>query len=181
MNTHNPFRAGLAALSVVLAAPAAHATQYHFFQGGFDEGASISGYFELNDTPPLGSIEAGDPAIFPGLDMSEVTAFHVAFSGNSLVEAFTQTLTDLSFLNYDRGSTYLGDGTAEGIATNVLGTATRFDYYTGMAFGGLGGAVTDHDIGNISYSYDPVTVPLPATPWLLMVGLAALIRRRAAG
>lgn len=179
--TSKPFlrlATALCGLGLMLAAPASHALWLNFSQGGFDEGATISGYIVVNDEAPLGSIEAGNPSIFTGLDLSEVTDFMVSFSGNSLVPAFTQTLADLDYLGILLGGTFIGDHAGEGIATNALGSASQFDYYTGSAFGGFGGAVMDHNTGNISYSSDLAEIPEPASLWLLGAGLAGLMARR---
>jgi hypothetical protein len=173
--------AALAGLWLAAASPAGHAKYYSFTQAGFDEGATLSGYFAATDAPPLGTIEAGDPAIFPGMNLGEITGFSVSFSGNSLVPAFTQSLGDLSFLDYILGGNLLGDDPGEGIATNVLGAANRFSWYSGLAFGGEGGAVTDELTGSISYSFEPVQIPAPATLWLLALGFAALQGWRRAG
>jgi hypothetical protein len=84
---------------------------------------------------------------------------------------------------YNVGSPYLGDeiqgAQQELIATSYFGT-TGFDYYSGMGFGGFGGAVFDKASNATLYSYDlvtvmPATVPLPGAVWLFGSALAGLV------
>ncbi len=140
---------------------------YTFTQTGFDEGATISGSFTVNDLDNSGNIVGG--ALFD--DIQEVSAFTLSFSGNSTVGAFSHGLGDLTALIYNTGSPYLGDEITpnqEAIGTNFDG-ANGFDYYSGMGFGGFGGAVTDKANNAISYSSELVqvnAVPVPAAAWL---------------
>jgi len=172
------------AAGLALAAPVTHAAVYNFNQTGFDEGATISGSFTVNDLDNSGQIDVGT---LPGFNFDEISAFSLSFSGNSSVGAFKHSLADLSALIYNIGSPFLGDETSgayqEGIGTNFDGV-TGFDYYSGMGFGGFGGAVTDKATNAISYSSELVqvtAVPVPAAVWLFGSALAGFIgaaRRR---
>lgn len=175
------------AAGLALAAPVTHATVYNFSQAGFDEGATISGSFTVNDLDNSGQIDAGT---LPGFNLNEISAFSLFFSGNSIVSAFTHSLADLTALIYNVDTPFLGDEITgayqEGIGTNFDGT-TGFDYYSGMGFGGFGGAVTEKATSAISYSSELVEVvnvtpvPEPAVVWLLgsaLAGFFGAARRR---
>jgi hypothetical protein len=90
----------LALVSVFLASSAyASPHRYRFFQGGYDEGAFVTGYFVADDLNGNGFIEHisvdassqcrffGDPA-GGGCELSD---FFMRFSGNSRTSAFTQS------------------------------------------------------------------------------------------
>jgi len=162
--------AGLSCFSLT---GAAAVQVYNFSQIGFDEGATISGSFTVNDLDNSGAVAVG--TLFG--DFTEITAFSLSFSGNSTVGAFNHTLADLTALSYNLNSPYLGDEISpkqEAIGTNFDGT-TGFDYYSGMGFGGFGGAVTDKATNAISYSSELVqvnTVPVPGAIWLFGSALA---------
>lgn len=138
----------------------------------------------MNDLDNSGQIDAGT---LPGFNLNEISAFSLSFSGNSTVGAFTYSFADLSALIYNVGSPFLGDETSgayqEAIGTNFDG-ATGFDYYSGIGFGGFGGAVTDKATNAISYSSELVqvtAVPVPAAVWLFgsaLVGFTGAARRR---
>ncbi|WP_446810778.1 hypothetical protein ACH50O_04150 [Methylomonas sp. 2BW1-5-20] len=177
------------ALTVVaaLTASGANAAVYNFVQTGFDDGATISGSFTVNDADNSGQINVGS-AIW-GMNFNEISAFSLSFSGNSIVGAFTHNLADLSAMVYNVGSPYLGDeiggAQQELIATNYFGS-TGFDYYSGMGFGGFGGAVFDKANNATSYSYElisvtPAAVPVPGAIWLfgsVLAGFVGINRRK---
>lgn len=167
------------AASLLLSA-AANAAVYEFSQGGYDEGATITGTFEANDLDGSGQIDVGN-APLPGF--GEVSAFSLSFSGNSLVAPFSHSLSDLTVLVYNVGTPFLGDEISgafqEGIASNLF-SATGFAYASGMgAAGGFGGSVTDNVSGAVSYSDQLVSVsavPLPAAFWLFASALPVFLR-----
>ena len=84
----------------MMATSPASATIYTFTQGGFAEGATITGSFVGNDSDTNGQISA-----FAG----EVTDFNAVFSGNSVVGALTFDFADLFGLVYDLDGD-IGDG-----------------------------------------------------------------------
>jgi hypothetical protein len=173
---------------IALLAPSANAAVYNFVQTGFDGGATISGSFTVNDADNSGQINVGS-SIW-GMNFNEISAFSLSFSGNAIVGAFTHNLADLSVMVYNVGSANLGDeihgAQQELIATNYFGT-TGFDYYSGMGFGGFGGAVFDKASNATSYSYDlvsvtPAAVPVPGAVWLfgsVLAGFVGMKKRKA--
>ncbi len=78
--------------------------------------------------------------------IQEITAFTLSFSGNTLVQAFTHTFSDLTVLSYRPAKSVLGDQNPEGLATNWFGT-TGFFYISGTAVAGQQGAF----VQNIGY------------------------------
>lgn len=152
----------------------ASATQYHFSQTGFDEGASISGSFTATDNNASGSILG---SVFS--DFSEFSAFSLSFSGNSRVPAFSQTLTDLSYLFYNTAKSSLGDSNPEGLVTNWF-ASTGFLYNSGVYTNGAQGAgIIDLDTGNTTSSDNLLNVTAVPEPemWLtLLLGLSLLRR-----
>ncbi|AMK75161.1 MULTISPECIES: VPLPA-CTERM sorting domain-containing protein [Methylomonas] len=175
-------------LAAGLLAPGANAAVYNFVQTGFDDGATISGSFTVNDTDNSGQINVGSASF--GMNYNEISALSLSFSGNSIVAAFTHNLADLSAMVYNVGSPYLDDEISgaqqELIATNYFGS-TGFDYYSGMGFGGFGGAVFDKAGNATSYSYNlvsvtPAAVPVPGAVWLfgsVLAGFVGVKRRKA--
>ncbi len=155
-------------LGLALSAPSAHATLYMFTQTGFDGGGVVNASFEGTDANSDGLITT-----------SEITAFSLNFSGDSIVADFSQGLADLYILQYIPGTPYLGDEILAG-QWEVIGTrwfqSSGFDYYSGMGAGGFGGAVSNLDTGDISYSGELVRrVPAPTIPWLLGAALPGFI------
>jgi len=82
---------------------------FTFVQGGFSDGAQVTGSFSAADLDGNGQISS-----FEG----ELTAFEMSFSGNSVVDGFSLGLDDLFGLVYDLDGD-IGDGLdfdVEGIA-----------------------------------------------------------------
>jgi hypothetical protein len=159
-------------LGLACAAPAANAAQYNFSQTGFDGGGIIHGSFEATDTNGDGFITT-----------PEVSAFSLAFTGDSSVADFSQGLPQLYILNYHAGSAFLGDEVI-GAFQEVIGTnwfaSTGFSYASGMGAGGFGGNVTNLDSGDVSSSEKLVAIPVPGTLWLFGIGLVGLVLQRRA-
>ena len=91
---------------------------YTFCQGGYSEGAVLSGTFTGGDVDTVD----GQIVYFGG--GGELTDFTATFSGNSLVGAVSFTFADLLGFVYDDDGGPLGDGTTgdvEGIAANNAG------------------------------------------------------------
>ncbi|MDD2800508.1 MAG: VPLPA-CTERM sorting domain-containing protein [Methylococcales bacterium] len=162
------------AAGLAMSAPVANAAIYNFTQTGYEEGATIFGSFEANDLTSNGKIEGSIYSNF-----SEISAFTVSFSGNSLVSAFTHSLSNLEFLIYNPARSVLGDQGQEVIATNWFGT-TGFFYITGVGTGEQGGYVENLDTGLWSHSENlvnvtPAAVPVPGAVWLFGSALAGFI------
>ena len=161
----------------------AHANQaYTFTQSGFAEGAVISGSFSGNDLNHDGLIQGA--SFNPG-GLSEITAFSVAWSGNSDIPAFSQSLIDLTFFSFDTANSTLGQVSPEGIATNWFGL-TGFQYLAGLGVNSSNASyIVNAETGvNVeSFGLIHVTaVPLPGTAWLFgstLIGFLELKRRSA--
>ncbi len=108
--------AGVLAASAVCAS--ASAIDFTFSQGGFAEGASLTGSFSGSDDDLDGFLTYD---VFGGL--YEITQFSLSFSGNSLVSAFSMGLPELQALSFKLdGDSVLGNDllfvspyTAEGL------------------------------------------------------------------
>lgn len=166
----------LAALA--LSASAANATLYTFNQTGFEEGASISGSFELNDLNANGHIMAGKP--FLGYNLNEISSLTLSFSGNSLVGAFTHTLSDLTLLSYKLSDNVLGNDllpAQELIGTNWF-SEVGYAYSAGIGTGFGWAEVEDLETGVKSFSENNLVVnavPVPGAVWLFGTGLAGFL------
>lgn len=102
----------------------ASAASFVFYENGFSEGATISGFFTGQDTDGNGQISS-----FEG----EVTGFGVSFSGSSLVDPFSLGLRDLYGIVYDLDGT-IGDGTTLDIE-GVLAADANHAFGVGAALG----------------------------------------------
>jgi hypothetical protein len=170
----------LLAAGLAMSVSAANAAVYNFTQTGYEEGATISGSFVANDLTSNGKIEGTIYSNF-----NEISAFTVSFSGNSLVSAFTHTLSDLEFLIYNTSRSVLGDQGQEVIAPNWFGT-TGFFYITGVGTGEQGGYVQNLDTGLWSHTESlvnvtPAAVPVPGAVWLfgsVLAGFVGAARRK---
>ena len=155
-------------------ASTAQASLYTFSQTGFEEGASISGSFEGTDLNSSGLIQ-----------QDELSSFSFSWSGNSLVSAFSQSLSDLNFFSYNPSRSVLGDANPEIIASNWF-TTTGFAYVSGVGAGSQGGSVLDLTLGTESATTNlvqitPSAVPLPGAIWLFgsaLLGLIGVKRRK---
>jgi hypothetical protein len=150
---------------------------YSFSQGGYVEGATITGTFTGDDLDKDGQLSSFD---------GEISAFSLSFSGNSIAAAFSHGLADLSGLVYDIGSGFIGDGlggAVEGMASNWFGIA-GFDYASGPGpVGGAGGRVLNIATGGVTATREMIrvtVVPEPGSLALFAAALAALavMRRR---
>ncbi len=174
---------GLAlATGLVLSAPAANASIYNFTQTGYEEGATISGSFDATDLNANGQLVG---SVFT--NFAEITAFTVSFSGNSLVSAFTHTLSNLDYLGYIPAISTIGGTSTEGIATNWFGT-TGFYYVSGVGpTGEQGGYVQNFDTTLYSHTENLINVtavsavPVPGAVWLFgsaLLGFIGTARRK---
>ncbi|MDH5612971.1 MAG: VPLPA-CTERM sorting domain-containing protein [Gammaproteobacteria bacterium] len=156
------------------------AITYNFYQGGYTEGAFVSGTFELEDYNQDGQLSS-----FAG----ELIDFSMTFSGNSLVNAFSISHIETNYNEvvynlYDLGN-FLGDDTNTGYSSYEqisAATGTGLLYGAGAALGEL--CVSGFDCGVVNnsgagdYTYEMVvvsSVPVPAAVWLFGSGLLGLI------
>ena len=164
-------------LATSLLAFNAHASEYYFSQSGFDNGGTITGTLDATDLNNNGLISGSVLSNF-----NEISNFSLSFSGNSLVPAFTETLADLSVLNYQTSRSVLGDENPEGIAVNWFGD-TGYTYVTGVAVNGQqGGDIIDWSTGLSTHSDNlvivtPAVVPLPGSAGLFSAAFLAGVAR----
>lgn len=176
-----------------LAVPIQH---FAFSQTGYSGGATVTGSFSGSDIDGdgwLNSFVAG-----------ELTAYSMAFSGNTVVTPFSHGLLDIVTAGAAGGLVYrlsgpalLGDDVVspfEGIASGPLGggsppPASLFAYRMGFGPTGMNqpfGFVEDNTppgianpMGNIDHNFTNFVVvtqiPEPATAMLIGLGLMALV------
>jgi hypothetical protein len=172
----------LAFLAFIAAPGAANAAviSYSFSQGGFSEGASVTGAFDADDLNGNGQISTFD---------GEVSGFSISFSGNSIITAFTLGFADLFGLVYD-----LDGDIGDGIVLDIEGIGAddgSFFYIAGPGpFDLCGIAVDCAEVGDAfdsDFSQEMIfvsvasSVPEPMTLGLLTAGLLGIgaLRRRA--
>ena len=154
------------------------AITYNFYQGGYTDGAFVSGTFELEDYDLDGQLSS-----FEG----ELIDFSMAFSGNSLVNAFSishieTNNNEVVYNPYDDLENFLGDDYYSNDEQIYATTATGLLYGAGAALGGscLSGMECGaiHDGGAFDYTNEMAvvsSVPVPAAVWLFGSGLLGLI------
>jgi len=74
---------------------------FDFSEGGFSDGATVTGFFTGEDLDSDGQLSSFD---------GEITDFAMHFSGNSLVAAFSLSFSDLFGLVSDLDGADLGNG-----------------------------------------------------------------------
>jgi hypothetical protein len=162
----------VACFSSVDAAP----ISFNFSQGGFFEGASVTGMFTGDDLDNNGQLSS-----FAG----EVSDFVMSFSGNSLIPSFSLGFSDPFALVYDLDGGPLGDGVT--LDVEGIGAASGIhSYATGQgATGGIDGGWVDDFIGpnTTSELVQVSAVPIPPAVWLFgsgLLGLVGMARRKKA-
>ena len=159
--------------ALLLASMPVSATTYSFVQGGYSEGATISGSFTASDDNGDGQLDS-----FAG----EIAAFSLQFSGNSLVSAFSLGLGDLfAFVADLDGTNLIGDGTApsaeaiglDGAAFSYLAGPGLVDFCnqgTPCALVQEFGAGSDSSSNFVQFQ----VVPVPGALVLLLSGLGVI-------
>jgi hypothetical protein len=168
-----------AAITLTATHQAASAASFSFSQGGYSEGASVTGMFTGEDLDNDGVINS----FIPG----EVTGYTISFSGNSLVPAFSHGLPELFgliyFLGSDIGDFFPSDGIRSVDATSgtFYGTSTGTAILPGPFFPGgkVGTSAGALDLTSEFVTVTPKGVPEPsAVLGLGLVGLAAFASKR---
>ena len=166
--------AGTVSAIAVLTVLPASAASFNFFQGGYSEGATITGMFTGEDLNNDGFIHSLD---------GEVTDYMMSFSGNSLVPAFSHGLPDFFGLVYvlgsDIGNFFDSDGIASNDSATFYGASGGTTVYSGPQFPGA-------NVGTFAGALDTTTefvtvntVPEPSTVLGLgLLGLGALVKRQ---
>lgn len=195
MKLRNPFSTAvtrlskpwLAAIALCIgitwaASAGATAITYHFTEGGFDDGATVTGTFTGADLNSDGELTY---AIGP----DELTAFSMQFSGNSLVPAFSLGLSDLGGFVWELNlGPHIGDddvGSSEGIAGPFTGQGYAL-YAVGpgpfrLCDGTQACGYVSAANGNQSFTIEPVfvtslpnSVPEPSSLGMAIFGLLVL-------
>jgi len=166
--------AGTVSAIAVLTVLPASAASFNFFQGGYSEGATITGMFTGEDLNNDGFIHSLD---------GEVTDYMMSFSGNSLVPAFSHGLPDFFGLVYVLGSDIGNFFDFDGIASNDVAT-----FYGASGGTNLypGSPISGGNVGTFAGALDTTnefvtvnTVPEPSTVLGLgLLGLGALVKRQ---
>jgi PEP-CTERM motif len=167
---HKVYRAAAASVLALASAPASSA-QYLFSQGGYAEGATLTGSFTGADGDSNGQISS-----FAG----EVTDFSATFSGNSTVGPLSFTFADLFGLVYDLDGD-IGDGLS--LDVEGIGASNGIDTY----FAGPGplalcdGVATCGQVSNGQSATGTTElvlvtagVPEPSTWAMMLIGFGAL-------
>ena len=158
------FRAALfVAIFWTAAAGQSQAATFSYSQAGYAEGAIFSGSFEAVDLDANGQISS-----FSG----EVSSFSGSFSGNSLIDAFTVTTTDLIGLVFDLNSdNILGNGTT-GSIEGILASTGVFGFQGGAGPGPSCSAPGDA-CGRIDFFGDAVLSDFSSSNILVNAGAIA--------
>lgn len=179
--------AAVASLGLAAFCASAQASTYNLYQDGFAGGGSVSGYFTGSDLD-------GDGMVIGVAGMAdEITDFHLAYSGGTLVGAFTVDYADfLQSLMSGGGMIYqLGShtiGTDPGSLTDGAILVIDFDasltgqyaILVGPFMTGSAGYVGNpNGVGDVTLA--PMTVPEPsslALATLASLGLLGVRRKR---
>ncbi|MCE4557183.1 PEP-CTERM sorting domain-containing protein [Pelomonas sp. P8] len=148
------------ALTAALAQPA-HAEAFNFTQGGYADGAVVTGRFAGTDLD-------GDGWLFG----YELTDFELHWSGNRAVAAFDLGYEQRAGLEFDLGNRTL----AHMAAYSEAGDSMRLFSFDSMGWPSyqIPGVVTDEVLGLASMSWQSVSVtavPEPQSVALLLAGL----------
>jgi hypothetical protein len=186
MNTRTTFKS-LSGVGVVFAGTVsaiasltvlpASAASFNFFQGGYSEGATVTGMFTGEDLDNDGFINS-----FNG----EVTDYMMSFSGNSLVPAFSHGLPDFFGLIYvlgsDIGNFFEVDGIASSDGATFYGASGGTILYPVNPSPQIPGGKVGTFAGALDTTNEFVTVntvPEPSTVLGLgLLGLGALVKRQ---
>lgn len=155
----------LVALAGALAQPAqAQVQSFNFSQGGYADGAMLTGHFAGEDLDGDGWLQG-----------YELTEFELHFSGNRAVEAFDHVIDDsvgLEFnLEFDLATYRLSNMSS---ASRVGDSEWLFSFESMGPTYRIPGVVTDEQLGVASMSWDSVrvsAVPEPGSLAMLLSGL----------
>jgi hypothetical protein len=159
----------------LLITPTAYAATYQFSQGGYSEGAIVTGTFTVNDS--CLTVVCTNP---------DFTYFSMSFSGNSQITSFS--------LDLDTSPTETLSFTASEPSTGEVNFFFNMGNYNTRAFssrtdlcgnGNTCGSVSEIGNGGYEFTTQKATissVPVPAAAWLFgsaLIGLGAIKRKSA--
>jgi hypothetical protein len=164
---HSHLLAWLTISSLLLLAPAADAIPitFNFFQGGYTDGANLSGTFTVEDTN-------SDGVILGGVVGGEVQNFVARYSGSSLAPAFTVQDASFSF-NFNLTTYALSFFMDSPVPPTAFASVEILSDGTGIityAPGGIGGFFVDISTARVSV---PVSVP-EGSPTAALLSLSLL-------
>jgi hypothetical protein len=170
---------------------------YDFSQDGYAEGATITGSFSGTDLDHNGLLfyfPLQSP--IPPIELIELSAFSLHFSGNSLVPPLDLTFDDLIGFSYQIGSPSLGDKSIflpvinERVFEGLAAFGADYTYTSGLGpnsfRGGILGGPLEKDLDNISgndiadnaidTSENAILVTsVPEPPTIILASVAGLI------
>jgi len=154
----------LAVAAAVFVEPA-EAQSYSFSQGGYADGAMLTGHFAGVDLD-------GDGWLYG----YELTEFELNWSGNRAVEAFSHGYDERAGLEFN-----IAQGRLEHMASvSMAGDSERLFSYESMGWPSFSipGVVTDERLGLASMSWEPLhvtaAVPEPQGVALMLAGLGVI-------
>jgi hypothetical protein len=161
-------RLHLLTTAVALAAALAQPTQaqsFQFSQGGYADGATLTGHFTGSDLDGNGWLYG-----------YELTEFQLNWSGNRAVQAFSLGYDERAGLEFE-----LGSGTLSHMAAfSQNDEGVRYFSFDSMGWPTymIPGVVTDERLGLVSLSWEPLNVtaavPEPQSVALLLGGLGLI-------
>jgi PEP-CTERM motif len=151
------------AVSLALAASAANADTYRFTQTGFNDGASVIGYFLGSDGNSDGKISG-----------SEVTAFTATFFGGYYDGFSFDGLRTYKNLSYTVGSSFIGANSDD--VLDIYARGISIGYFSNISGGQMYGFSSEPVLTSSQQAQVALitAVPEPETYAMMLAGLGML-------